>query len=115
MQQAMRVDIKPGQREVQQSLVTPVIATALMVQYSAVWDNLSEAAAEVLHCPRCSHTVVDVHGVCRYCRENAYQVHGFHERMCACECIRVRGYIWKYTHNPYHHWCWPVMQSHCSH
>lgn len=68
------MDIKPGQKEVQQALVTPVIATALMVQYSALWENLSEAAAEVLHCPRCSHTVVDVHGVCRYCRENAYQV-----------------------------------------
>ena len=71
--QALTVDLKPGQREVQQTLVTPVMATALMVQYSAVWENLSEAAAEVLHCPRCSHTVVDVHGVCRYCRENAYQ------------------------------------------
>lgn len=72
--QALTVNIKPGQREVQQALATPVIASALMVQYSAVWENLSEAAAEVLHCPRCSHTVIDVHGVCRYCRENAFQV-----------------------------------------
>ncbi|KAK9812313.1 hypothetical protein WJX73_001476 [Symbiochloris irregularis] len=71
--QALTVDLKPGQRAVRQSLGTPVLASALMVQYSAVWQNLSEAAAEVLHCPRCSHTVVDAHGVCRYCRENALQ------------------------------------------
>lgn len=72
--QALSVDLKPGQRAVRQTLGTPVLASALMVQYSAVWQNLSEAAAEVLHCPRCSHTVIDAHGVCRYCRENALQV-----------------------------------------
>jgi len=34
---------------------------------------LGAAAAETLHCPRCSRLVTDAHGVCGYCRENAYQ------------------------------------------
>ena len=43
------------------------------VEYGAYHYDLGAAAAEALHCPRCSRLVTDAHGVCGYCRENAYQ------------------------------------------
>ena len=43
------------------------------MEFTAYHVDLGAAAAEVLHCPRCSRLVTDVHGVCAYCRENAFQ------------------------------------------
>ena len=43
------------------------------VEYESYHADLGAAAAEALHCPRCSRLVTDAHGVCGYCRENAYQ------------------------------------------
>ena len=32
-------------------------------------------SGQVMHCPRCSHLIRDnVHGICGFCRENAFQV-----------------------------------------
>ena len=45
----------------------------VQVEFESYHRDLGAAAAEVLHCPRCSRLVTDAHGVCGYCRENAYQ------------------------------------------
>lgn len=80
-------------------LLTDICVTLPQVQYSALWENLEEAAKEVLHCPRCSHAVVDVHGICRYCRETAFQVRASHSRTCIhAHCQHARLSKPRYRH-----------------
>ncbi len=43
------------------------------VTFASLYEFLEAASRQVLHCPRCSHTVTAAHGVCAYCHENAYQ------------------------------------------
>ncbi len=44
-----------------------------MAEFAQLHTSLQEASHEVLTCPRCSNVVTDRHGICRYCRENAFQ------------------------------------------
>ena len=62
---------------------------SLQLVFTGYHVNLGAAAAEVLHCPRCSRLVRDPHGVCGYCRENAYQCRScrnidYEHKVCAC-------------------------------
>ena len=71
--QAATMTLKPYQVDARHSFPLPIPAACLMVELTDFWDNLSEASAEVLQCPRCNQLVTDPFGVCRYCHENAYQ------------------------------------------
>lgn len=51
----------------------PPQPTHTQLTFVALYEFLEASAREVLHCPRCSHTVTAAHGVCSYCHENAYQ------------------------------------------
>jgi E3 ubiquitin-protein ligase UBR4 len=51
-------------------LALPVTAINLMFEFVTSTDV---AAGERMLCPRCNRAVTDRHGVCRHCRENAFQ------------------------------------------
>ncbi|KAF6258322.1 E3 ubiquitin-protein ligase UBR4-domain-containing protein [Scenedesmus sp. NREL 46B-D3] len=70
---AADVALAPGQADVAVEFELPLLCNALMLELTGWHVSVNEAAAEVLHCPRCSHVVTDKHGMCSYCRENAYQ------------------------------------------
>ena len=52
-------------------LKLPAAASAVMLEIDGFHPGASSNDAMI--CPRCSQIVVDKHGVCDYCRENAYQ------------------------------------------
>jgi E3 ubiquitin-protein ligase UBR4 len=62
------VTLSPGQSEVTVAFELPLVAQALMVEFTGFHVSVNDLAAEVLHCPRCSHVVTDKHGLCSYCR-----------------------------------------------
>lgn len=62
------VTLSPGQSEVTVAFELPLVAQALMVEFAGFHVSVNDLAAEVLHCPRCSHVVTDKHGLCSYCR-----------------------------------------------
>jgi len=56
------------------SLTIPEDISAIAIRIDSFHVNVHEKASEILPCPRCSRHVQDtLHGICRYCRENAYQ------------------------------------------
>lgn len=63
----------PGQTEVTHAFAVPILASAVVFEFTDLWTNLGEQSGEVLQCPRCSNPVTDPHGICRYCRETAFQ------------------------------------------
>jgi E3 ubiquitin-protein ligase UBR4 len=65
---AADVRLSPGQTEVTVSFELPLLLSCLMVEFSGFHVSVNDSAAEVLHCPRCSHVVTDKHGLCSYCR-----------------------------------------------
>lgn len=65
---AADVALVPGQTEAVVELTLPLLASCLMVEFTGFHVSVNELAAEVLHCPRCSHVVTDKHGLCGYCR-----------------------------------------------
>ena len=67
------LNLKPYQSQAKLSLVVPVSASCIMLEFASFWQNLSASSAEVLQCPRCSQIVSHPQGYCRYCKENAYQ------------------------------------------
>lgn len=60
----------PDQVEWWADLALPVTAINLMFEFVTSTDV---AAGERMLCPRCNRAVTDRHGVCRHCRENAFQ------------------------------------------
>ena len=71
--QALSLHVAPRHSEVKHQVSVPITASCLMIEFADFWTDLNEASTEVLQCPRCSHLVSDPHGVCRFCRENAFQ------------------------------------------
>lgn len=65
---AADISLSPGQTEVAVEFELPLLLTCLMVEFTGFHVSVNELAAEVLHCPRCSHVVTDKHGLCGYCR-----------------------------------------------
>jgi hypothetical protein len=65
--------LAPLQQEGSLTFETPLLASAVMFEFTELHSSLHAASGEVLTCPRCSQVVTDAHGVCRACRENAYQ------------------------------------------
>lgn len=65
---AGEVQVAPGQTEVTVAFELPLLLSCLMVEFAGFHVSVNEQAAEVLHCPRCSHVVSDKHGLCSYCR-----------------------------------------------
>jgi E3 ubiquitin-protein ligase UBR4 len=64
------LEISADQPEFAADLPLPVTATNLLFEFVTV----SASAAERMQCPRCNRAVTDTrHGVCRHCRENAFQ------------------------------------------
>ncbi|KAK9837553.1 hypothetical protein WJX74_000015 [Apatococcus lobatus] len=72
-EKALSLHVAPRQSEVKHQVSVPITASCLMIEFADFWTDLNEASTEVLQCPRCSHLVSDPHGVCRFCRENAFQ------------------------------------------
>lgn len=69
------VEVAPGAGEVKLEPGVPVVATALVLEATAFHEAPAAAAAELLHCPRCSATVPPNPGMCTNCGENVYQCH----------------------------------------
>lgn len=65
--------LTPCQTEVKLEFPVPVDTNCVMVEFAKLYTSLQESSQEVMQCPRCSHVVVDKHGVCKFCGENAYQ------------------------------------------
>jgi E3 ubiquitin-protein ligase UBR4 len=64
------LEVSAEQPEMTVDLPLPVTAINLLFEFVTV----SASAAERMQCPRCNRTVTDTrHGVCRQCRENAFQ------------------------------------------
>ena len=57
---------QPNSSESLEQVASPAIA-------SAGRHGNAPRTTEALHCPRCSRSVTDRHGICRICHENAYQ------------------------------------------
>eukprot|EP01105_Mastigella_eilhardi_P001440 TRINITY_DN1173_c0_g1_i1.p1 TRINITY_DN1173_c0_g1~~TRINITY_DN1173_c0_g1_i1.p1 ORF type:complete len:2168 (+),score=563.64 TRINITY_DN1173_c0_g1_i1:2610-9113(+) len=61
------------QTELKADFLIPITATNLLFEYASFYENLQALSAEKLQCPRCNKLVTDKHGICKHCRENAYQ------------------------------------------
>ena len=66
------LELAPDQLEASVDLTVPIVATNLMIEFVA-FHELPSAAAQRMLCPRCNRPVTDRHGICRHCRENAFQ------------------------------------------
>ena len=70
---AASLALQPGQRSAVLRLPEAVPASAVRFCFERLQCALGAAASEALACPRCSRAVSDPRGVCRGCRENAWQ------------------------------------------
>jgi E3 ubiquitin-protein ligase UBR4 len=84
------VPVAPGQGQVSVELALPLLASCLMVEFCEFHVSVNELAAEVLHCPRCSHVVTDRHGLCSYCRWGVCWVAGRSRCLAAPPCCSPR-------------------------
>ncbi|CAL0317336.1 unnamed protein product [Lupinus luteus] len=62
-----------NQTEIKVEFPIPITACNIMIELDSLYENLQELSLEPLQCPRCSRPVMDKHGICRSCQENAYQ------------------------------------------
>ena len=68
------ITFKNRQNEGLLNLSIPEDISAIAIRIDSFHIDVHEKASEMLPCPRCSRHVQDTaHGICRYCRENAYQ------------------------------------------
>ena len=68
------ISFKNRQTEGMLTLSIPEDVSAIAIRIDSFHVDMHEKASEMLPCPRCSRHVQDAaHGICRYCRENAYQ------------------------------------------
>ena len=65
------LELAPDQHEASVDLAIPIVATNLLIDFSAFHEQAP--VAQRMLCPRCNRPVTDRHGVCRHCRENAFQ------------------------------------------
>jgi len=61
------------QAEASIDLAIPIVATNLMVEFETLHDVSAAGLPQRMLCPRCNRPVTDRHGICRHCRENAFQ------------------------------------------
>jgi hypothetical protein len=77
--QMAKIELEPEQVQAIVTLAVPLVASNLIMEFSEFYHNrggsggLGSGQDRVL-CPRCNRPVTDRHGICRHCRENAYQV-----------------------------------------
>lgn len=93
--QVVSLSLVPGQTEVTHALAVPILASAVVFEFTELWTNLGEQSGEVLQCPRCSNPVTDPHGICRYCRETAFQC-----RNCRYGFPRVTRFVKRVLPSP---------------
>ena len=70
---AKTATLQPGQTDLTIDFPVPLTACNLMIEYADFYENAADQASEKLMCPRCNRAVTDRSGICRQCRENAYQ------------------------------------------
>eukprot|EP00960_Hanusia_phi_P031785 749481-Hanusia_phi.AAC.19 len=66
------IELATDQLEGHLDLAIPIIATNIQIEFADFHAQSSSSSQRML-CPRCNRPVTDRHGVCRYCRENAFQ------------------------------------------
>ncbi|KAK6913403.1 LOW QUALITY PROTEIN: E3 ubiquitin ligase UBR4, C-terminal [Dillenia turbinata] len=62
-----------NQTELKVEFPIPITACNFMIELDSFYENLQALSLEPLQCPRCSRPVIDRHGICSNCHENAYQ------------------------------------------
>ncbi|EPS73190.1 hypothetical protein M569_01564, partial [Genlisea aurea] len=62
-----------NQTELKVDFPIPIVACNFMIELDSFYENLQALSLEPLQCPRCSRPVIDKHGICSNCHENAYQ------------------------------------------
>ncbi|KAL2329771.1 hypothetical protein Fmac_017352 [Flemingia macrophylla] len=62
-----------NQTELKVEFSIPITACNFMIELDSFYENLQALSLEPLQCPRCSRPVMDKHGICGNCHENAYQ------------------------------------------
>ena len=68
------ISFKNRQTEGLLALSIPEDVSAIAIRVDSFHVDVHEKSSAMLPCPRCSRHVQDTaHGICRYCRENAYQ------------------------------------------
>jgi len=68
---AKTLHLPPNHTDLHVDFPIPITATNILVEYASFHEN--PQVVEKLQCPRCSRIVTDKHGICKHCRENAYQ------------------------------------------
>jgi hypothetical protein len=81
------------------ALTSTIVASNIKIEYASFYDRIGEDSSPdggpTIHCPRCTRTVSNAHGVCSSCGEVAYQCrkcrHINYDRLDAFLCVEC-GY-----------------------
>jgi hypothetical protein len=67
------LELAADEMEATVDLAIPIVATNIMIEFAAFHELAAGNLAQRMLCPRCNRPVTDRHGICRHCRENAFQ------------------------------------------
>ena len=67
------LELATDQMEATVELAIPIVATNIMIEFAAFHELAASSLSQRMLCPRCNRPVTDRHGICRHCRENAFQ------------------------------------------